>query len=88
MPSLAILALTLPFLGIGFVPSLFALTIRAILPIFLNALVGSGTPTVQSSTRRAGCGTSNTQMLLLVALPLASPVLSAGIQTATVQPSG
>src|SRR5687768_6540711 len=36
VPSLAILGLTLPFLGTGFQPSLVALTIRAVLPIFLN----------------------------------------------------
>src|SRR4051812_32306638 len=35
VPSLAILGLTLPFLGVGFRPALFALTIQAILPIFL-----------------------------------------------------
>src|SRR5690606_5943772 len=40
VPSLAVLGLTLPWLGIGFKPSLFALTILALLPIFLNTLVG------------------------------------------------
>jgi len=40
IPSLAILGLTLPLLGIGFVPSLFALTVRAVLPILLNTYVG------------------------------------------------
>jgi len=88
IPSLAILALMLPLLGIGFRPSLFALTIRAILPIFLNTYVGirSADPAIVDAAR--GMGTSNAQLLLLVELPLASPVFFAGIQTATVQNIG
>jgi osmoprotectant transport system permease protein len=88
IPSLAILGLTLPFLGIGFVPSLFALTIRAILPIFLNTYIGirDADPAVVDAVR--GMGASNTQRLLLVELPLASPVMFAGVQTAIVQNIG
>jgi osmoprotectant transport system permease protein len=88
VPSLAILGLTLPFLGIGFRPALFALTIRAILPIFLNSYVGiRGTdPAIVDAAR--GMGSSNAQMLLMVELPLASPVIFAGIQTAVVQNIG
>ncbi len=88
IPSIAILGLMLPFLGTGFTPSLFALTIRAILPIFLNGYVGirSTDPAVVDAAR--GMGASDTQLLLMVELPLASPVLFAGIQTATVQNIG
>lgn len=88
IPSLAILALTLPFLGIGFRPSLFALTIRAILPIFLNAYVGLRGADRAVVDAARGMGTSNAQRLFLVELPLASPVIFAGIQTATVQNIG
>lgn len=88
IPSLAILGLMLPILGIGFLPTLFALTIRAILPIFLNAYVGiRGVDRAVVDAAR-GMGTSNSQLLLLVELPLASPVIFAGIQTATVQNIG
>jgi osmoprotectant transport system permease protein len=88
IPSLAILGLMLPLLGTGFVPSLFALTIRAILPIFLNGYVGirATDPAIVDAAR--GMGTSDAQLLLMVQLPLASPVLFAGIQTATVQNIG
>ena len=88
VPSLAVLGLTLPFLGIGVRPALFALTIRAILPIFLNAYVGirSADPAIVDAAR--GMGTSGPQRLLMVELPLASPVIFAGIQTATVQNIG
>jgi osmoprotectant transport system permease protein len=88
IPSLAILGLMLPLLGTGFVPSLFALTIRAILPIFLNGYVGirSTDPAIVDAAR--GMGTGDAQLLLMVELPLASPVLFAGIKTATVQNIG
>lgn len=88
IPSIAILGLMLPILGTGFVPSLFALTIRAVLPIFLNGYVGirSTDPAIVDAAR--GMGSSDAQLLLLVQLPLASPVLFAGIKTATVQNIG
>ena len=88
IPSLAILGLTLPFLGVGFRPALFALTIRAILPIYLNSYVGirGADPAIVDAAR--GMGTSNAQMLLMVELPLASPVIFSGIQTALVQNIG
>jgi len=85
VPSLAVLGLTLPLLGIGFRPALFALTIKAILPIFLNTFIGirSVDRTIADAAR--GMGTSDRQLLWLVELPLASPVMFAGIQTAAVQ---
>ena len=88
IPSLAILALTLPYLGIGFTPSLFALTVRAILPIFLNAYVGIANADRAVVDAARGMGASNAQLLFMVEIPLASPVLFAGIQTATVQNIG
>ena len=85
IPSLAVLAIMLPYLGTGFRPSVFALTIRAILPIFLNAYVGIRNVDRAAIDAARGMGTNGAQLLLLVELPLASPVLYAGIQTATVQ---
>jgi osmoprotectant transport system permease protein len=88
IPSIAILGLMLPFLGTGFVPSLFALTIRAILPIFLNGYVGIRSTDRAIVDAARGMGASDAQLLLMVELPLASPVLFAGIKTATVQNIG
>ena len=85
VPSLAILGLTLPFLGIGFRPALFALTIKAILPIFLNTVVGIRSVDRSIVDAARGMGSSDRQLLWFVELPLASPVMFAGIQTATVQ---
>lgn len=88
IPSLAVLALVLPFLGIGFAPSLFALTIRALLPIFLNAYVGIRGVDRAAIEAARGMGMNGTERLFLVELPLAVPVILAGVQTATVQNVG
>ena len=88
IPSIAVLGLMLPLLGTGFVPSLFALTIRAVLPIFLNGYVGIRSTDRAVVDAARGMGTSDAQLLLMVELPLASPVLFAGIKTATVQNIG
>lgn len=88
IPSLAVLALTLPLLGTGFRPALFALTIRAVLPIFLNTYVGIRNADRAVVDAARGMGASSAQLLRLVELPLASPLIVAGIQTATVQNVG
>lgn len=85
MPSLAVLALMLPIMGIGFKPSLFALTVLAVLPIFLNTLVGIQSADQSVIDAARGMGTSDFQLLRLVQLPLAMPFMFAGIQTAVVQ---
>lgn len=88
IPSLAVLALALPIMGIGFRPSLFALTVLAVLPIFLNTFVGikSADPAVVDAAR--GMGSSDFQLLRMVQMPLAMPFMFAGIQTAVVQSIG
>ena len=88
VPSLAVLALMLPLLGIGFRPSVAALAIRAFLPIFLNTYVGLRGADAAAVDAARGMGASSAQRLLFVELPLASPIIYAGIQTATVQNVG
>lgn len=88
IPSLAVLAIALPIFGIGFRPSLFALTILAILPIFLNTLVGINSVDAAVVDAARGMGTSDLQLLRQVQLPLAMPFMFAGIQTAVVQSIG
>lgn len=88
IPSLAVLAIALPIFGIGFRPSLFALTILAVLPIFLNTLVGILSVDAAVVDAARGMGTSDFQLLWQVQLPLAMPFMFAGIQTAVVQSIG
>ncbi len=84
IPSLAVLALALPLFGIGFKPALFALSLLAILPIFLNTLVGINSVDTAVVDAARGMGTSDLQLLWQVQLPLAMPFLFAGVQTAVV----
>jgi osmoprotectant transport system permease protein len=84
IPSLAILGLVIPFLGIGLKPAVFALVLRGVLPIINNTY--SGIINVDRSLIEAGrgIGMKDRQMLTLVELPLSFPVIMAGIRTATV----
>ncbi len=85
IPSLALLALMIPLgLGIGRRPAYIALLIYAILPILRNTF--TGITSVDSSLKRAarGMGMTDLQMLTKVELPLAFPVIMAGIRTSTV----
>lgn len=85
IPSLVILGLCIPLLGIGFTPSLFALFLRAILPILLNTYVGIKGVDYAMIEAAKGMGMKDHQILLQVELPLVVPVIIAGVRTATVQ---
>ncbi len=84
VPSLAVVAIFLPIMGIGRVPSLFALTIYALLPIARNVIAGieGVDPDVLEAAR--GMGMSRGRVLTRIELPLALPVIIAGIQTSAV----
>ncbi len=85
-PSLAILALAVALLGgrIGFLPAFIALSLYSMLPIVRNTV--TGLESVSSSVIEAakGIGMSPNQILREVKLPLAVPVIVAGIRTAMV----
>jgi osmoprotectant transport system permease protein len=85
IPSLAIMAAMLPLIGVGFRPALIALTILAVPPILLNTEAGfsSVDPAVLEAGR--GMGLSERQLIWQVQLPLAVPVVVAGIRTAAVE---
>ena len=84
IPSIALLGFLLPLLGIGVMPAIVALFLYALLPIVRNTY--SGINDVDQSVREAavGMGMSDRQILTRIELPLAVPVLFAGIRTATV----
>ena len=85
VPALAILALMVPlFSRIGFVPAFCALTLYSMLPMVRNTITGLDgvAPSVIEAAR--GIGMTATQILFRVRLPLALPVIIAGIRTATV----
>ncbi len=84
IPSVALLGFMLPIIGIGATPAIIALTLYALLPIIRNTY--TGIEEVEASIKEAakGMGMSNLQILTKVELPLATPVIFAGIRTATV----
>lgn len=85
LPSLAVLALVMPILGTGFAPSLLALTLLALPPILINTTtaIRQVDPDVVDAAR--GMGLSRGEIVRDVELPLAIPVIFAGIRTAAVQ---
>lgn len=83
-PPVAVLALAVPMLGFGWAPTLVALFLYGLLPIFENALAGLTNlpPAVTEAAR--GVGMSGRQRLLQVELPLATPVILAGVRLSVV----
>lgn len=84
IPSLALLTFLLPFLGIGIKPALTALILYALLPILRNTLIGLQSVPPPLKHAAIGLGFSRRQQLFWVELPLALPVIIAGIKTAVV----
>ena len=85
IPSLAVLALMLPLIGIGFAPAFVALTLLAIPPIAINTDLGlRGVPVAMREAAR-GLGMSERQIRMRVDWPLALPVVFSGVRIATVE---
>ena len=96
IPSLALLALFYPILlslstlvgggipALGFLPSLLALSLYALLPILRNGVTGLANLDPAVIEAADGMGMTKTQKLWLVEAPLVAPVLMAGIRTAAV----
>ena len=84
IPSIALLGFMIPVLGIGAKPAIVALLLYALLPIIRNTY--TGITGVDASVKEAAIamGMSKWQVLLKVEIPLAMPVILAGIRTATV----
>lgn len=84
IPTLAIIALVFPILGLGFLPALVGLFAYALLPILTNTV--AGLENVDESTVEAarGMGMTENQILRQIQLPLAVPVIFAGIRTSAV----
>ena len=85
VPSLAILALVFPLLGFGFDTALVALVLLAIPPILINASTGLRQVDPQVIDAARGMGLSGGQILGRIQLPIALPVIFAGIRTSAVQ---
>jgi osmoprotectant transport system permease protein len=85
IPGLAILAMALPIVGTGFLPSLLALVVVAVPPILINTHVGIRDVDADAVESARGMGMTDHQVLARVELPLATPLIFAGIRIAAVQ---
>jgi len=85
VPSLAILFLALPYLGLGFRPSLVALTVLAFPPVLINTYAGIRNVDRAVVEAAYGMGMSTWQALYRVELPLAMSAILAGVRTASVE---
>jgi|LSQX01.2.fsa_nt_gb osmoprotectant transport system permease protein len=84
VPGLAFLGLFLPLLGLGVVPSMTVLFLYSLLPILTNTYTGIKGVSPALVEAGMGMGMSPRQLLFMVKLPLAFPVIIAGIRIASV----
>ncbi|NNG15825.1 MAG: ABC transporter permease, partial [Gemmatimonadales bacterium] len=84
LPSIALLAFMIPLLGIGVWPALTALFLYSIFPILRNTFTGVREAEPAAVEAGTALGMTPGQVLLHVRLPLAAPVVMAGIRTAAV----
>ena len=90
VPSLALLAIMVPVLAainlqsIGFLPAVIGLTLYGVLPILRNTVTGIAGVNPALREAALGVGMTPTQRLTRVELPVAMPVIVAGIRTSTV----
>jgi osmoprotectant transport system permease protein len=88
LPSLALFAILIPYTGLGRTTVIVALILYSLLAIVRNTVTGiDGVPPATIDAAR-GMGMTGTQRLLWVELPLALPVILAGVRVATVAAVG
>jgi osmoprotectant transport system permease protein len=83
-PPVAVLALAVPATGFGALPALIALTLYGLLPVIQNTIAGIGAVPEPVREAARGVGMTGTEILLRVELPLAAPLIVAGIRTSTI----
>lgn len=84
IPSIALLALMIPFFGIGKLPAIIALFLYALLPILRNTITGLRNVEASYKNVASAMGLTAWQRLRIIEIPLAKPTILAGIRTAAV----
>ncbi|NLY88956.1 MAG: ABC transporter permease [Firmicutes bacterium] len=82
VPSMAVVALVFIFVGIGFAPAVIALVIYSLVPIIFNTTSGLLSISPKLIEAAKGTGLTNLQILWRIKLPIAVPVIMAGIRSA------
>ncbi len=88
VPSLALFAMLIPYTGLGSTTAIIALTVYSLLAITRNTVAGINSVPPATLDAARGMGMTGAQRLLLVELPLALPVIVAGIRIAVVASVG
>ncbi len=83
-PSLAILAFFIPILGVGKLPAIIALFFYSMLPILRNTYIGIKNTDNNLVEAGRGMGMTNWQLIAGLELPMAIPIIMAGIRISTV----
>lgn len=83
LPSLALLTLMIPLIGVGQVPAIVALFIYSLMPIMRNTYAGIQSVDEGMVDAAKGMGMTTIQLLQKVELPQAAPIIMAGIRLST-----
>lgn len=84
IPTVAVLALLVPFLGYSFVLLIFALVLYGIMPVLRNTIEGFDTIPKEIIESARAVGMNNVQVIAKVELPLILPAIIAGIKTSVI----
>jgi osmoprotectant transport system permease protein len=84
IPSLAFFGFTLPVLGIGVLPAMVVLFLYSLLPILRNTYTGIREVPGELIEAGRGMGMNDRQLLFMVKLPMALPVIMAGLRISSV----
>lgn len=84
IPPLAVIAIFFPFLGLGYGPAIFALSIYALLPIARNTITAISMVPEDVKESAKGMGMTPLEVLFRVELPLCIPTIMTGIKTSAV----
>lgn len=88
IPSMALLGFAIPFLGIGTTPAVAMVILYSLLPIIKNTYTGIQSISPQMLEGARGIGLTKTQILFKVEIPLALPVIMAGVRISAVTAVG
>ncbi len=84
IPSLAVIALVIPLLGIGFAPAIVVIVLRALLPIIKNTYVGLSSVDREYIESARGIGLSDWQIIWHIRFPNAWPAFFAGVKFSSI----
>ncbi len=88
VPSMALLGFLIPFLGIGIVPSVFMVVLYSLLPIIKNTFTSISGINPQVIEAAEGIGMTKFQILFKIQIPMALPVIMAGVRISAVTAVG